>query len=606
VDYAGRDPIGGIEWDLDNDGNFAEPEEPSGLTQNITWSQLLAVAGINDDGLYTIAARATNSVGTTTRFRTLTVTDTIPTVGEIPATTVNVGEQFTIPLSATDPGDDHVIGWEIIWEVDPNDPSKTITTKLGPEAKSASYTFERPTEDLIIINVFDDQYGPDNPAGQLAWNYNAGITFVPTGGPYIINQGEDLTLNATPYGTPSAVAWTFSDGTPLLNSASGTIPWNTLEGLLPSGVNDGNYAINVTGTYISDITSAEFLTITNVAPTATLTNNGPVNEGSATGAATVSFTNQFDPSSADTTAGFTYDFYFGDEQIPSYQNVTAPTVDVPAAFLTNDGALDVRGVIKDRGGAFNEYTTSIQINEVAPTINFQASTNQTNEGVGVTFTATVTDPGNEPLDQIVIDWGDGEVTPIDNLDSPITHHFRDDGNLTVKLSVWSDGKEYEQSLNLQVDNAAPVVSNLVATPLIEGQRVKLTGDVIDPGIDDGTFVDVLFGNGLGTVIMLQPGETSFETYVTYEDDGNYQIEVSATDDDGLKSSTEALSIAVANDAPSLTLNPGNKAIFEATPWTLRGLITDSGKNDRYNITIDWDDPQGPGNTALTDQGPSFE
>ncbi|MEM6471674.1 MAG: hypothetical protein AAF802_19090, partial [Planctomycetota bacterium] len=85
VDYAGRDPIGGIEWDLDNDGIFAEPEEPSGLTQNITWSQLLAVAGINDDGLYTIAARATNSVGTTTRVRTLTVTDTIPTVGEIPA-----------------------------------------------------------------------------------------------------------------------------------------------------------------------------------------------------------------------------------------------------------------------------------------------------------------------------------------------------------------------------------------------------------------------------------------------------------------------------------------------------------------------------------------
>ncbi|MEM6470121.1 MAG: hypothetical protein AAF802_11245, partial [Planctomycetota bacterium] len=145
-----------------------------------------------------------------------------------------------------------------------------------------------------------------------------------------------------------------------------------------------------------------------------------------------------------------------------------------------------------------------------------------------------------------------------------------------------------------------------ATPLIEGQRVKLTGDVIDPGIDDGTFVDVLFGNGLGTVFMLQPGETSFETYVTYEDDGNYQIQVSATDDDGLKSSTETLSIAVANDAPSITLNPGNEAIFEATPWTLRGLIADSGRNDRYSITIDWDDPQGPGNTVLTDQGPNFE
>ena len=40
-----------------------------------------------------------------------------------------------------------------------------------------------------------------------------------------------------------------------------------------------------------------------VSPTATFSNSGPVTEGSS---ATVSFTNQFDPSSADTTAGFHY------------------------------------------------------------------------------------------------------------------------------------------------------------------------------------------------------------------------------------------------------------------------------------------------------------
>ena len=45
------------------------------------------------------------------------------------------------------------------------------------------------------------------------------------------------------------------------------------------------------------------VTVNNVAPTATLSNNGPVNEGSP---ATVTFSSQFDPSSADTTAGFHY------------------------------------------------------------------------------------------------------------------------------------------------------------------------------------------------------------------------------------------------------------------------------------------------------------
>ncbi len=80
IDFAGQAQIGDIEWDLDNDGVFAEPEELSGASQVLTWEQLLISSGIRDDGLYTIAVRATNSVATTTRYRTLTVTNTPPTI----------------------------------------------------------------------------------------------------------------------------------------------------------------------------------------------------------------------------------------------------------------------------------------------------------------------------------------------------------------------------------------------------------------------------------------------------------------------------------------------------------------------------------------------
>ena len=606
VDYAGHAPIGDVEWDLDNDGNFDEPEEPNGLTQNVTWEQLFAVAGINDDGLYTIAVRATNSVGTTTRFRTLTVTDTIPTVGAIPSMPISVGEEFSIPLSATDPGDDNVIGWEILWEVDPADPGKNITTKLGPDAKSASYTFNRSTQDLIIINVFDDEYGPDTPAGQLAWRYDADITTVPTSGPYTIQEGQDLSLSATPYGNPTTAAWTFSDGTPLLSAASGVVPWSSLESVLPSGVSGNNYTLHATATYAADVTSTTTLKIENVAPTATLSGSGPVNEGSAVGSATVSFTNQFDPSSNDTADGFTYDFFFGDD--PSYDviGVSTPTVNVPAALLAEDGTLDIRGVIKDRDGGTNAYQTSIQILEVAPNITFQASTNQADEGVEVTFTASVTDPGNETLDQIVIDWGDGDVEPIANLNGPIRHRFADDGNQIVKLSVWSDGREYTSQLNIQVNNVAPVVSNLNATPLVEGQRVVVTGDVIDAGVGDSSIVIIEFGNGLARPIQLPVGETRFETYVTYPDEGNYDIKVTATDDEGASSTEVILPVVIANATPTITLNPGSEEIFESKSWTLRGVIDDSGASDRYDITIDWDDPQGPGTTVLTNQGQNFE
>ena len=55
--------------------------------------------------------------------------------------------------------------------------------------------------------------------------------------------------------------------------------------------------------------SAEYsqaVTVKNVAPTADLGDDGPVGEGSP---ATVSFSNQVDPSSTDTAAGFRYEYH---------------------------------------------------------------------------------------------------------------------------------------------------------------------------------------------------------------------------------------------------------------------------------------------------------
>ena len=278
-------------------------------------------------------------------------------------------------------------------------------------------------------------------------------------------------------------------------------------------------------------------------------------------------------------------------------------------MLTEDGTLSVRGVIKDRDGGSTSYVTNVQVLEVAPSITFQASTTQVAEGVDVFFTATVSDPGNETLDQIVIDWGDGSIEPISSLLGPIRHRFTDDGNRKVKLSVWSDGKEYTSELDIQVSNAAPVVSNLMATPLVEGQRVVLTGDVVDPGTADTTSVVVQWGDGQSSTVQLAAGESTFETYHTYPNDGSFQVLVAATDDENA-SSQSTLPVVIANATPTITLNPGRDDVYEAKSWTLRGVIADSGLNDRYNITIDWDDPQGvsntPSTTTINNSGSTFE
>src|ERR671935_184803 len=85
-------------------------------------------------------------------------------------------------------------------------------------------------------------------------------------------------------------------------AAPGTIPAHS-----HTYVDNGSYTVTVKVTDKDGGSDSKTfkVDVANVAPTATLSNDGPVSEGSS---ATISFSNQFDPSSTDTSAGFHYAF----------------------------------------------------------------------------------------------------------------------------------------------------------------------------------------------------------------------------------------------------------------------------------------------------------
>src|SRR6185312_10840033 len=105
------------------------------------------------------------------------------------------------------------------------------------------------------------------------------------------------------------------------------------------------------------------VTIDNVAPTAMLANNGPIDEGSA---ATVSFSSPFDPSSADTAAGFHYSFATSHAALAADYASAGAASSAPITFNDN-GSYTVYGRIFDKDGGYTDYTTVVTVNNVAPT-----------------------------------------------------------------------------------------------------------------------------------------------------------------------------------------------------------------------------------------------
>ena len=132
----------------------------------------------------------------------------------------------------------------------------------------------------------------------------------------------------------------------------------------------------------------------NVAPSATFPTSRTVNEG-VTGE-NFAFSNPSDPSSADTAAGFHYDFSCTAAGTLATTYATAGTdTSVDCSFDDGPATVTVKGRIFDKDDGYRDYTATVTVNNVAPQITSLVP-NVTNVIVGqnVTFTGTATDPSN--------------------------------------------------------------------------------------------------------------------------------------------------------------------------------------------------------------------
>jgi hypothetical protein len=276
------------------------------------------------------------------------------------------------------------------------------------------------------------------------------------------------------------------------------------------------------------------VTVTNVAPTASLSAPAGTDEGTA---ATVTFGGQYDPSAADTAAGFHYVYSCdgGDLSGATYASSGA-AASATCTFDDGPGSYQVKGRIIDKDGGYSEYTTVVTVNNVAPTATFTAPGSAVDEGS--TFTLALTDP-HDPSEADTnagftysYDCGNGAgfrssaaCTAIDNPGQTATARIAD-----------KDGGYTGYSAMVAVNNVAPAVGAITAPldPTAVGTVVSTTAAFTDPGILDTHTAVWDWGDGTTSAGVV--GETGGSGQAggshTYTAAGIYTVTLTVTDKDG--------------------------------------------------------------------------
>jgi hypothetical protein len=221
------------------------------------------------------------------------------------------------------------------------------------------------------------------------------------------------------------------------------------------------------------------VTVANVAPTATLGNDGPVVEGDD---ATIAFTGASDPSAGDSAAGFHYAFDLDDDGAfddNAGDGTYAGSPAIPAATLPtdDDGILTVRAAIIDRDGGITTRTTDVTVTNAAPTASI-AGPSPTVVGSALEFTLGADDPSTVDKGDVFtyeVDWGDGSKQTVTGPNTAkATHTYATSGAYTISVvAVDKDGgRSVARTLDVAVAALPQGQQQIASSPPAEIARVS--------------------------------------------------------------------------------------------------------------------------------------
>jgi parallel beta-helix repeat protein len=279
-----------------------------------------------------------------------------------------------------------------------------------------------------------------------------------------------------------------------------------------------------------------------------------------------------------------------------YDDATGITTTVT---FGDNGSYVIGLLVTDSGGLTDEDTAVVTVDNVAPIVEAGGDQSSVEGSIVSLPPATFSDPGSHDTHTATVDWGDGAVEPaVVNMGTVSASHVyaENDVYLVTVCVVDDDGDSGCDSFTVTVDNVAPSLVNLAATPFItETGQVTVTGSIIDPGTLDSFTLVVDWADNITETLAYPAGSSSFLLNHTYEDDARYQqallgdftIHLTLTDDDGGQD-TGSVIITVNNAAPQLT-NLTITPVMENETATLAGVIREINPADSFTLIVDWGD-----------------
>jgi PKD repeat protein len=424
---------------------------------------------------------------------------------------VNEGSSITLTGSATDVPSD-TLTYE--WDLDNNGSFETS----GQNPTFDATSLDGPTTVTVTLRVSDDGGGVTTDTTTISVD-NVAPT-ADADGPYTVDEGDTVGLNGDgtdPVDTPLTYAWDLdNNGSFETSGQNPTFDATSLDG--PTTVTVALRVSDDDGGVTTDTTT---ISVDNVAPTASATNDGPVDEGSP-----VTITaDQTDAGSLDT-----FEYQFDCDNNGVYEIGWQTSSNAQCTFDDDTGGpFTVRVQVRDDdGGQSGPATTTVNVNNVTPSVDI--SDQSGDEGSPVSFSAIITDPGTADTFSYLWDFGDGVTSTLAGPD----HTYADNDVYTVNLTVYDDdgGGPAEDQASVTVDNVAPVIDAggpYIATPY---EVITFTVTITDALGDSHTVEWDLDDNGSFETV----GQTVTRTYTL---GGDYQVLVAVTDDDGASTTDDA-------------------------------------------------------------------